>query len=299
MEDILAAFDEVEDLLDRQEEVGNLSVNSSSPVVTANDRALLAMATPAPTRKPRKIDSLHAQVEFQNDHVETSSGNGGEMASGPTSNMTCAKDSSEKALAPALAYLRDPRNRLSISPLNISPTPQLQASPFGSLKFAPDSPSLTSTFDFRNSPSVDSISLSSRLAKIGFVHRKTKLKKEKQMVNGKAAAVSDASGAPEINRDPVQSASSSATEKPPHSSTPNDRTTKMKPFTPYSELESSCGGNLGQIFTGCKENKTTEVVDAKPFIKDNQVKKSKRRMFGKPRHNDGLRLTESPTKQTF
>ena len=119
------------------------------------------------------------------------------------------------------------------------------------------------------------------------------------MANGGASTVTQASREGEINSNSVHKASKSKTEASSRPSTPNDRTTKTKPFTPYSELESSCGGNLGHGLTGFKENKTTEAFDAKSCVNDQKVNKNKKRIFGKQRQNNGSKLAENLMKQTF
>ena len=145
-------------------------------------------------------------------------------------------------------------------------------------------------------------SLSSRLAKIGFVHKKTKLKHEKRLAN--TGAVPTVALTPSV-------------------STPTGRKPKAKAFTPYAQLENSCGGNLGRVFTDKKKIKcaTTEeplapggAVDMQKAGTMKKTKKKKKRFFGTERsisNNTNARtlsnsnkvgktkLTEEQVKETF
>lgn len=319
---VLAAFDDVEDLLDQEESGAAAGALAASPcIVTANDRALLALATPAPARAPqirgRARQRPCAAGSGPLAATPSSSGEGFvSLAASASSGMT---DSSEKALAPALAFLRNPRNRLSMSPLNISPTVRSSSSPaeFSSVLQRPssvgasestnamDSPSTSSLrSDSRAVPSTDSTSLSSRLAKIGFVHKKTKLKKKKKLI----ASSPTADSAP--NSDEQTAAS-----------TPTGQKSKAHSFTPYAQLESSCGGNLGVLLSSKKANGVAKKEE--PSAKDDgshpqdsanmnqkMKKKKKKRMFGTERDNNctssrnvphswNAKLTEEQVKETF
>ena len=315
---VLAAFEDVENLLDQEESGAAAGALSASPcIVTANDRALLALATPAPARAPqirgRARQRPCAAGSGTLASTPSSSGEGFvSLAANTTSGMT---DSSEKALAPALAFLRNPRNRLSMSPLN-PPTVRSSSSPaeFSSVlprsssvsapesTNAVDSPSTSSLRSkARAPPAADSTSLSSRLAKIGFVHKKTKLKKKKKL---------DVSG--------LASDSAPNSDEQPAASTPPGQKSRAHSFTPYAQLESSCGGNLGILLSSKKGNGDTKKDG--PSAKDGgshpqklanmNRKKKKKRMFGTERdnnctssrnvpHNCNAKLTEEQVKETF